>query len=72
MPFDDLREPDTGAALVRLVDTESVQYEVARKYQIRLTQADLDDPATLAGLARAADTTPKDFLKKFGPIVNPG
>jgi hypothetical protein len=40
IPFDDLREPSTGKTKVRLVDTASEGFRVARAYMIRL---DADD-----------------------------
>lgn len=65
MPFDDLQDPATGRARVRLVDITSEHYNVARQYMIRLEQKDLDDPATLTKLAAAANMTPGEFEGTF-------
>src|SRR6266567_4071119 len=51
IPFDEMLDPQTGRTRVRLVDTSSEQYQIARRYMVRLRHEDLDDPRLLAGLA---------------------
>jgi hypothetical protein len=51
---------------VRLVDTASESYEVARKYMIRLGPNDLADPLWLQTLANAGNTTAADLRERFG------
>jgi ATP-dependent phosphofructokinase / diphosphate-dependent phosphofructokinase len=65
MPFDDLRDPETGRIRVRVVDVHSEHYHVARKYMIRLEQSDLDDPTMRAKLASAAHMSPEEFGGAF-------
>ncbi|AEH51930.1 diphosphate--fructose-6-phosphate 1-phosphotransferase [Pseudothermotoga thermarum] len=65
MPFEELIDPKTGRTKVRLVDLESERYKVARKYMIRLTKQDLEDPVTLRNLAAAAKMSAEEFVRKF-------
>ncbi|HTO69843.1 MAG TPA: diphosphate--fructose-6-phosphate 1-phosphotransferase [Myxococcota bacterium] len=66
MPFDELMDPKTGRTRVRLVDTSSESYHVARKYMIRLGAADVADPLWLQTLAEAGGTTAADLRARFG------
>jgi ATP-dependent phosphofructokinase / diphosphate-dependent phosphofructokinase len=68
-PFKDMLDPRTGRTRVRLVDIASEQYEIARRYMVRLRPEDLSDPETLASLASVVRTTPDDFRRKFGYLV---
>jgi 6-phosphofructokinase len=69
LPFESLRDPATGHTRTRLVDTESEHYRVARQYMIRLSEQDLRDPARLARLAEEAQTTPEEFARRYGRVV---
>jgi len=69
MPFSQMLDPETGRTRVRLVDTGTEQYQVARRYMVRLSQADLDDPQTLAALAGAVSLAPEAFRARFEPVV---
>ncbi|MEK8022612.1 MAG: diphosphate--fructose-6-phosphate 1-phosphotransferase [Candidatus Hydrogenedentota bacterium] len=69
IPFEEIRNPVTGKTNVRLVDTESVKYKIARKYMIRLAQEDLDDGATLQRLAAVTNRTPAEFRERFGYLT---
>ena len=69
LPFDDLRDPETGRTRVRLVDVDSENYEVAREYMIRLEQRDFDDSTLLGVMADAAGLTPHEFRARFEPSV---
>ena len=66
--LDDLVDSKTGRIAVRLVDTTTEAYEVARKYMIRLEREDLEEPR-LSALAAAADMTAPDFYERFSPAV---
>jgi ATP-dependent phosphofructokinase / diphosphate-dependent phosphofructokinase len=68
LPFSDLKDPATGRTRVRLVDTDSEHYRVARDYMIRLTPANLDNDATCARLAEAAKMTPDAFRDEFSKL----
>jgi 6-phosphofructokinase 1 len=68
LPFEDLKDPETGRTRVRLVDIDSEYYRVARDYMIRLTPQDLADPEMLRKLAAAAAMSPEDFRAEFGRL----
>ena len=51
IPFDELREPETGKTKVRLVDVNSEAFRVARAYMIRLKKEDFEDDHELAKFA---------------------
>jgi 6-phosphofructokinase 1 len=65
LPFEDLTDPGTGRTRVRLVDTASTHYHVAREYMIRIEPRDLADPAEVEALAQAAKMTPAAFREEF-------
>ncbi len=69
MPFDQLRDPETGRTRVRTVDVEGESYMVARRYMIRLEKSDLDDEAMRSRLAEAAGMTPSEFVNRFENVV---
>ena len=61
IPFAELTDPATGKSKVRLVDTSSTRYAIARRYMIRLRRDDFDNPDKLARLARSANLSPEDI-----------
>src|SRR6187200_2091122 len=61
IPFDDLRDPSTGKTKVRLVDTTSEGFRVARAYMIRLEADDFEHAAWVDRLAEAAHLSPGLF-----------
>jgi 6-phosphofructokinase 1 len=63
--FEDMRDPETGKTAVRMVDTKSLYYDVARRYMIRLEQSDLEDEQTLKELAKSASMQPEAFKRRF-------
>ena len=65
IPFDDLRDPATGKTRVRLVDTRSEGFRVARAYMIRLEAEDFEHAAWVERLAEAAHLTPGAFRQRF-------
>jgi 6-phosphofructokinase 1 len=65
IPFDDLRDPATGRTRVRLVDTRSEGFRVARAYMIRLEAEDFEHAAWVDRLAEAAHLTPGAFRERF-------
>ena len=69
LPFEDLRDPETGRTRVRLVDLESEHYRVAREYMIRLEAEDLQDEEKVAQLAEAAGMSADEFRAEFGGSV---
>ncbi|MCZ6815573.1 MAG: diphosphate--fructose-6-phosphate 1-phosphotransferase, partial [Planctomycetota bacterium] len=54
VPFEDMRDARTGKTTIRMVDTNSLYYDVARRYMIRLEAADFEDDEMLGRLAAEA------------------
>ena len=69
LPFDGLRDPNTGRTRVRRVDVAGDAYRVARSYMIRLEKSDLKDADTLRQLAKEARMSPNEFVKRFGGVT---
>ena len=65
LPFEELRDPATGRTRVRLVDTASQYYQVARDYMIRLKPEDLRDDAKAMKLAEAGGMSLEAFREEF-------
>lgn len=65
VPFEDMRDAKTGKTIVRMVDTDNLYYDVARRYMTRIEQSDLDDEATLRKLAESALMQPAAFKNRF-------
>jgi 6-phosphofructokinase len=70
MSFADMIDPATGRTQVRLVDTSSLAYRVARDYMIRLEPEDLQDAQTVEHLARAAGVEPERFVQEFSHLFD--
>jgi 6-phosphofructokinase 1 len=68
-PFSQMLDPLTGRTRVRLVDIHSENYEIARRYMVRLRQEDVSNPETLASLARVVNLSPAAFRDTFGYLV---
>ena len=71
MPFEEMRDPATGHPTVRVVDTSSTYFLVAREYMIRLEQQDLEDQEMLGKLAEAAHLAPEEVRQMFSHPVAP-
>ena len=69
IPFDQLMDPESGRARVRLVDIHSSRYRIARRYMLRLRRDDFSDQAELANLAAAARVPPERFRRAFEYLV---
>ena len=61
-------DPATGRAKVRMVDTGSQSYQIARQYMIRLNEADFKDPATVGRYASLAGLSSDSFTQRFKPV----
>jgi 6-phosphofructokinase 1 len=69
LPFDRMLDPATGRTRVRLVDTSSEAYRIAREYMLRLRRADFDDNRQLHQLAETAGLSAAAFRAEFGHLV---
>jgi 6-phosphofructokinase 1 len=70
IPFDQLLDPQTGRAKIRLVDIHSTRYAIARRYMIRLRRDDFDDPHELAKFAATAGMTLQQFREEFQALID--
>jgi 6-phosphofructokinase 1 len=70
IPFSDIMDPHTGRMRVRMVDIDSERYRIARTYMLRLRREDLQDPAEMERLSRAAKMTPENFEKEFAHVFD--
>lgn len=68
-PFPEMLDPATKKMRTRDVDITGENYEVARRYMIRLEQSDFDEPSRLEKLAAVVKLTPADFRAKFEYVV---
>lgn len=66
MPFDDMRDPATGRTRVRMVDTQSQRYRVAREYMSRIRPRDLQDDAMVARMAQHSARSETEIRRRFG------
>ena len=69
LPFGSFSDPGTGRVRIRLVNTESSSYRVAREYMIRLDRADLENPDKLHPIAAAAGLTPQACRDRYGYLA---
>ena len=68
LAFEDIREPGTGRTRVRMVETASEGYRVAREYMVRLEAADFAAPEWVEKLAIAGNLTVNEFREHFGHL----
>jgi ATP-dependent phosphofructokinase / diphosphate-dependent phosphofructokinase len=69
VPFETMLDAETGRTRIRLVDTTSTRYAIARRYMIRLRRDDFDDPQELAKLAKTAKLSEAEFKRQFEYLV---
>ncbi|HKR78126.1 MAG TPA: diphosphate--fructose-6-phosphate 1-phosphotransferase [Nitrospira sp.] len=72
IPFKEMLDPVTGRARVRMVNTDSQSYQIARQYMIRLDDEDLKDPERLGRHAALVHLSPEAFKQRFSPVVRKG
>ncbi|MBS1151072.1 MAG: pfk [Myxococcaceae bacterium] len=65
----DCVDVQTGRGKRRAVDISSEDYQVARRYMVRLEPTDFADPEWVAKLAKAAGMPPDDFRKHFAGLA---
>jgi 6-phosphofructokinase 1 len=70
IPFASLMDRETGRTKVRLVDTASTRYAIARRYMIRLRRDDFEDPHELAKFAATVGIPLEEFRRQFEYLVN--
>ena len=70
IPFEQLVDPTSGRARLRMVDIHSTRYGIARRYMIRLRRDDFDDPHELAKFAATAGMSLQAFRNEFGYLID--
>jgi len=70
LPFDEMRNAETGRIETRMVDIQSEHYRVARVYMTRLSHRDFEDEGRLQRLAEEAGMTPEAFVERFRPVYD--
>jgi len=69
VPFAELLDPKTGKAKIRLVDTRSTRYAIARRYMIRLRRDDFEDAHELAKFAATCGLHLQQFRDEFEYLI---
>src|ERR1044072_4467451 len=69
IPFEKLVDPETGRTKVRMVDTHSTRYAIARRYMIRLRRDDFEDSHELAKFAATVHVSLDDFRQEFEYLI---
>jgi 6-phosphofructokinase len=69
IPLESMLDPKTGRTRVRLVDTDSTRYKIARRYMIRIRRDDFEDEARLEKLASITNLTTAQFRERFEPVA---
>ena len=67
--FEDLRDPETGKTRIRMVDTNSLSYKIAREYMIRLDSLDFSDAEKLKEIAAHTNLSVNEFEQQFRYVV---
>jgi 6-phosphofructokinase 1 len=70
IPLRSLISPETGRTRLRLVDTHSARYAIARRYMLRLRRDDFEDPHELAKFAATVGVSPEEFRRQFAYLVD--
>lgn len=69
VPFSEFIDKETGKSKVRMLDTSSMYFKMARSYQIRLTEKDLENKEFLSSFASFINRDEDYVLKRFMPIA---
>ena len=69
IPFKHMLDPATGRAKVRMVDTQSQSYQIARQYMIRLDEHDMKDPIAVGRYAAMTGLSPDAFTQRFEAVA---
>ena len=70
IPFDQIIDPDTKKTRIRMVNTQSIQYRIARQYMIRLEKKDFNPGIEFERLAVAAKMPPEEFRRQFQYVTD--
>jgi len=67
--FKDILDPVTNKTRVRMVDPSSESFYIARRYMLRLNQADFEDPHELAKYAATCGISLEEFRNQFYYLI---
>lgn len=67
--FKDILDPITNKTRVRMVDPASESFYIARRYMLRLNQADFEDPHELAKYAATCGISLEEFRNQFYYLI---
>jgi len=67
--FKDILDPVTNKTRVRMVDPASESFYIARRYMLRLNQADFEDPHELAKYAATCGISLDEFRNQFYYLI---
>ncbi len=70
MFFDSIIDPNTKKTKVRMVDTNSEYYHIARRYMLRFNKSDFDDPHELAKYAATCGISLDEFRSQFIHLID--
>jgi 6-phosphofructokinase 1 len=70
IPFEEIMDPHTKKTQIRMVNTDSIQYRIAREYMIRLEKRDFEPGIEFEKLAVAAGLSPEEFGKRFRYVTD--
>ncbi len=69
IPFESFIDIRSGKSRVRMIDTSSDRYKIARTYMLRLKPEDFEDELELERLATVAGVTTEQFQAQFQHVV---
>jgi 6-phosphofructokinase 1 len=67
--FEDMLDPKTGRTRVRMVDTDTEHYKIARRYMLRLRRDDFEDPLEIVKYSAVVGLRAEEFRKRFEYLV---
>jgi len=68
--FEDMLDRDTGRTRVRMVDTNTEYYKIARRYMLRLRRDDFAGAGEISRYASVTRLTPDEFRAQFEYLVS--
>jgi 6-phosphofructokinase 1 len=67
--FKEILDPKTNRTRIRMVDITSESYLIARRYMLRLSKNDFEDPHELAKYAATSGISVSEFEKQFSYLI---
>jgi 6-phosphofructokinase len=67
--FSEFINQETGKSAIRMVDTKSIYYKMARSYQIRLSEKDLQSDDFVKLFSETIGKSPEFVIERFMPVA---